>query len=202
MWILPFVFSSFLKSRHHRRSPTRHKRNGLGKQSPHRRCLHAVAKTTGRRLLTLHVVVGEVIGSWSHGDKVYSFLLSKLNLFLSSLNFRWDSWICQRWGCHGDDNHVLGLCHRSCKGWSDDGTRCWKKCGSITTTPTTCGNAYCSEDSSACANHVFNIVFSIAQMLSNLIPQKALVTLGGRVAKGVSKAGEKKVYASICHCQT
>jgi hypothetical protein len=29
-------------------------------------------------------------------------------------------------------------------------------------------------------------------MLSNLIPQKALVTLGGRVAKGVSKAGKKE----------
>lgn len=108
---------------------------------------------------------------------------------------RWEkAWfinICTSHGCHGSDNLIWPLCHRSCNGWSDDGTRCWKKCDSQSTTPTACGHTMCSADTGACIGAIVNMVVSIASMLASVFPAGKVAALASKMAKAATKAAMK-----------
>jgi len=103
----------------------------------------------------------------------------------------WGVCVCTSYYCHGSDNLWWPLCHRSCNGWSDDGTRCWKKCASQSTTPSACGHTMCSADTGACVGAVANMVVSIASMLASVFPAGKVAALAGKMAKAASKAAMK-----------
>jgi hypothetical protein len=92
------------------------------------------------------------------------------------------------------------LCWDHCDGWDDDGTTCFEPCRTDSTATVKCTNYLCAEDSWTCFGAIANIVVSVALMLSNLIPTKALMSIGIILAKQGMKAAMavmKKVAKSI-----
>jgi hypothetical protein len=103
----------------------------------------------------------------------------------------WFASICIGHSCHSGDNLVWPLCHRGCKGWSDDGFKCYKKCASQSTTPSACGHMMCSADAGACVGAIANMVVSIASMLASVFPAGKVAVLAKQMAKAASKAAMK-----------
>ena len=99
--------------------------------------------------------------------------------------------VCTSHYCDSGDNMIFPLCHHGCNGWSDDGTRCWKKCSSQSTTPSACGHTMCTADTGACVKAVANMVVSIASMLASVFPPAKVAALAKSLVKVGTKAAMK-----------
>jgi len=100
--------------------------------------------------------------------------------------------VCVSWGCDRNERDILGCCHKDCNGDYDDGTHCVRNCGTNTVTPHSCSAYQCAVDGPACAGSIFNMIFSIVDMLSNLCPATKLAGLATKLAKrGLTLAAKK-----------
>ena len=116
---------------------------------------------------------------------------SKYGAWCSRWKKVWFANVCVGYSCHSGDNMIWPLCHRGCNGWSDDGTRCFKKCSYQSTTPSACGHAMCSSDGWACAGAIANMVVSIVSLLASVFPVGKVATLATKMAQAATKAAMK-----------